>query len=196
MPRLIDRDARRAEIAEALWRIVLRDGVSGISIRDVATEAGISAGSLRHLFASKAQMLEFSMRLIYERVEVRVRGHDTIRDPLRRAEAILAEVLPFDDERRVEMHVNLALVSDAVGHPGLGEVAREAHDGLRALCRGVLADLGEHGVIAVDDLDMEAMRLHALIDGMAVHLLVGRNDSPSAVRRIVRRHLESLGDLR
>lgn len=193
VPKLIDHDARRAEIAEALWRVVLRDGVSGVSIRDVAAEAGISAGSLRHVFADKEEMLAFSMRLIYLRVGERVVEHMSIRDPLRRAEAILSEVLPFDDVRRVEMHVNLALVTDAVAHPGLAEAGLEAHDGLRALSRRVLIDLSDHGLVdARHDLEAEAMRLHALVDGLAVHLLLGHNDAPARVRRLVRDHLGSL----
>lgn len=194
MPKLIDRDARRAEIAEAVWRIVLRDGVSAVSIRDVAAEAGISSGSLRHVFATKQDLLAYSMRLIADRATARVRTHLGMRNPLSRAEAILAEVMPFDDERRVEMHVNLALVTDAVAYPELAVAALEAHDALRALCRGVLEDLAEHGIVdAALDLDDEAMRLHALVDGLAVHLLLGRNDSPSQVRRVVHEHLVGLG---
>ncbi|MFW0794312.1 TetR family transcriptional regulator C-terminal domain-containing protein [Gordonia sp. CPCC 205515] len=193
MPKLIDHDARRAEIAEALWRVVVRDGVSGVSIRDVAAEAGISAGSLRHVFTDKEDMLAFSMRLIYIRVGERVNGHTSISDPMRRAEAILSEVLPFDDNRRAEMHVNLALVTDAVTHPGLAAAGLEAHDGLRSLSRHVLVDLRDHGLVDPGrDLEAEAMRLHALIDGLAVHLLLGHNDAPRRVRMLVRDHLASL----
>ncbi|GAA1482120.1 TetR/AcrR family transcriptional regulator [Gordonia sinesedis] len=193
MPKLIDRDARRAEIAEAVWRIVLRDGVSAVSIRDVAAEAGISAGSLRHVFATKQDLLASSMRLIAQRVDARVRAHLTDPDPLGRAEAVLAEVLPFDDERRVEMHVNLALVTEAVAYPELATAALEAHDGLRELCRAVVESLARHGLVAPGvDPATEAMHLHALIDGLAVHLLLGRNDSPTAVRRLVHDHLVGL----
>ncbi|EOM78555.1 TetR family transcriptional regulator [Rhodococcus rhodnii] len=193
MPKLIDHDARRTQIAEALWRVVLRSGASGVSIRDVAAEAGISAGSLRHVFPTREALLEFSMLLIQERVGERVRAHTAVRDPLRRAEKILAEVLPYDDARRVEMHVNLALVTDAAGRPGLEEISLGAHDGLRALCRALLVDLRKHGLVHADrDVDDEAMHLHALIDGLAVHLLVGRTDPPAQVRRLVRGHLESL----
>ena len=116
MPKLIDRDERRAEIAEALWRIVLREGASGVSVREVAAEANISVGSLRHVFADKEELLEFSMRLIYERVALRIRRHDRIRNPLRWAEAVLSEVLPLDDDRRVEMHVNIAMVTLSLIH--------------------------------------------------------------------------------
>ncbi|MEE3851472.1 TetR family transcriptional regulator C-terminal domain-containing protein [Gordonia sp. LSe1-13] len=193
MPKLIDHAQRRIEIAEALWRVVSRDGVAAASVRDVAAEAGISAGSLRHVFATKEELLAFSMELIYERVAARVRTHATKRDPLRRAEAVLAEVLPLDDNRRIEMHVNLALVTEAAAHPALARAGVQAHEGLRELCRGVLADLADHGLVAASrDLDAESMHLHALVDGLAVHLLLGHNDRPTRVRRLIVDHLASL----
>ena len=65
MPKLIDHDGRRHEIAHAVWRIVLRDGVSAVSIRDVAAEAGLAVGSVRHVFGTKAELLEYSMALVH-----------------------------------------------------------------------------------------------------------------------------------
>lgn len=193
VPRLIDQSARRAEIAEALWRIVLRDGASGISIREVAAEAGIATGSLRHVFATKEDLLDFSMRLVYERAAERIAAHAGIAEPMARAEAMLAEVIPLDDERRVEMHVNLALITESVAHPRLARAAAQAHDGLRALCRRTVLDLlGDGPRVAERDIDYEAVRLHALIDGLAMHLLLTATESPAAVRRLVRTHLEGL----
>ena len=194
MPKLIDRDERRAEIAEALWRIVLRDGASGVSVREVAAEANISVGSLRHVFADKEELLEFSMRLIHERVALRVRRHDRIRNPLRWAEAVLSEVLPLDDDRRVEMHVNLAMVTESVAHSGLAAAAREAHDGLRSLCRTVLGVLVERGMIGAGrDLESQAIALHALVDGLAMHLLLADTEPPARAQRVLREHLAGLG---
>ncbi|MCZ4534760.1 TetR family transcriptional regulator C-terminal domain-containing protein [Gordonia terrae] len=193
MPKLIDRDERRAEIAEALWRIVLREGASGVSVREVAAEANISVGSLRHVFADKEELLEFSMRLIYERVALRIRRHDRIRNPLRWAEAVLSEVLPLDDDRRVEMHVNIAMVTESVAHPGLAAAAREAHDGLRSLCRTVLGVLDEHELIGAGrDLDSQAIALHALVDGLAMHLLLADTESPAHAQRVLREYLAGL----
>ncbi|MFE0751902.1 TetR/AcrR family transcriptional regulator [Gordonia sp. NPDC058843] len=193
MPKLIDRDERRSEIAEALWRIVLREGVSGVSVREVAAEANISVGSLRHVFADKEELLEFSMRLVYERAGNRLGRHQRIRNPLRWAEAVLSEVLPLDDERRVEMHVNLAMVTESVAHPRLAGAAREAHEGLRSLCRMVLTVFDEHGLLGAGrDLDSEAIALHALVDGLAMHLLLADTDSPARVRRVLGDHLTGL----
>jgi AcrR family transcriptional regulator len=194
MPKLIDHEVRRAEIAEALWRIVMREGVSGVSVRDVAAEAGISSGSLRHVFADKEELLAYSMELIYRRVGERIVALPPADDPLSRAMAVIAEVLPLDERRTVEMRVNLALVTDAVAHPRLAAVARSAHDGLRQLCRRVISGLADEGLVSpTRDLDAEAIRLHAVVDGIAFHLVLGDNDSPSTARTIVEQHLRDLG---
>ena len=39
MPRTIDHDARRAELAEAVWRVILHRGIGAVSVRTVAAEA-------------------------------------------------------------------------------------------------------------------------------------------------------------
>ncbi|MFW0788299.1 TetR/AcrR family transcriptional regulator [Gordonia sp. CPCC 205333] len=193
MPKLIDHDARRAEIGEALWRIVLRDGVGGVSIREVAAEAGISAGSLRHVFATKDELLLFSMRLVYQRAALRVAAHVAIDDPIERGLAVLAEVLPFDDDRRVEMHVNMALVAESGTRPALRTEALRAHDGLRQLCRNVIERLRDYGLVADGRvIEAEAMCLHALIDGAAMHLVLGDNDRPDEVCRMLLSYLEGL----
>ncbi|WP_040509740.1 TetR/AcrR family transcriptional regulator [Gordonia soli] len=193
MPKLIDHEARRAEIAEALWRIVVREGVSAVSIRDVAAEAGISTGSLRHVFADRSELLVYSMDLIHQRVGHRIAALPQAGTPAEQAMAALAEVLPLDDRRTVEMRVNLALVTDAVSDPALARAALSAHHGLRSLCRVVLNRLADAGLVADGrDLDVEAARLHAVIDGIAFHLVLGDNDSPGTASAIVEHHLRDL----
>ena len=100
--------------------------VSAVSIRDVATEAGLAVGSVRHVFNSKAELLEYSMALVHERVAERVQAHFTRKDPRKLAEAVLAEMLPLDDRRRVEMAVNMAVVAESPSHPSLRRVALDA----------------------------------------------------------------------
>ncbi len=52
---------------EAAWRVILRDGVSRVSVRSCTREAHPSTGSLRHIFASQSDLLGFSMRLVIDR---------------------------------------------------------------------------------------------------------------------------------
>ncbi|NKS98836.1 TetR family transcriptional regulator [Rhodococcus hoagii] len=54
------REERKARLAEAVWRIIAERGISAVSVRTVAAEAGMAVGSLRNLFSTQAELLEFS----------------------------------------------------------------------------------------------------------------------------------------
>jgi AcrR family transcriptional regulator len=195
VPKLIDHDTRRHEIAEAVWRIVVRDGVSAVSIRDVAAEAGLAMGSVRHVFATKAELLEYSMALVHEVVDERVTSHFSKKDPRKFAEAVLAELLPLDDQRRIEMAVNMAVVADSPSHPSLRRVALDAQRAVRDACAAVLSLLQQEKLVRADaDVHYETERLHALVDGLALHALTAdRKDlPPKAILAILRAHLATL----
>lgn len=193
MPKLIDHAQRQEEIAEAVWRVIRRDGVSAVSVRDVAAEAGISTGSLRHVFASKAELLAYSMRLVQKRVRERAEAHVAITDPWERALAVIAEFLPLDANRRCEVDVNLALVAESPAHPLLKDIALEAYRELRAGCVTVLTRLAERGLIRPAlDIEAEAIRLHALIDGLAVHALIGDTSAAHTAESVIVQHLRTL----
>ena len=195
MPKLIDQDSRRHEIAHAVWRIVLRDGVSAVSIRDVAAEAGLAVGSVRHVFGSKAELLEYSMALVHEQTRDRVAAHFAIKDPRKFAEAVLAELLPLDDQRRPEMAVNMAVVAESPSHPGLRRVALDAQQAVSEACVAVLTRLRHDDLIRPGaDMAYEAERLHALVDGLALHALTAERKDlrPKAILAVLRAHLAEL----
>ena len=50
VPRVVDPIERRNRLAQAVWRVVRREGLERASVREVAREAGVSMGSLRHYF--------------------------------------------------------------------------------------------------------------------------------------------------
>src|ERR687893_149557 len=56
MPKQVDHDARREELAAALWHVVTREGIEAASIRRVAAEANCSTGSLRHYYDAHASL--------------------------------------------------------------------------------------------------------------------------------------------
>lgn len=176
-----------------MWRLILRDGISAVSVRDVAAEAGLSTGSLRHMFASKADLLAFSMDLVFVRLRARVRAHLSIKDPRDRALAMVSELLPLDEERRRQLVVSLALTTEAPSHPQLDVIALNAQRETRRGFVALLRYLARHDRFAPDlDIDVEAARLHAFVDGAAVHAMLGEPDTPEAALRMITAHLDSL----
>jgi hypothetical protein len=124
-----------------------------------------------------------------------VQAHFAGKDPRKLAEAVLAEMLPLDDQRRVEMAVNMAVVAESPSHPSLRRVALDAQRAIAGACSAVLEILQSHQLIRSDiDLVYETDRLHALLDGLALHALTAsRKDlRPKKVVGVVRAHLAEL----
>ena len=189
MPKLVDADARRRDLAEATWRVIRRDGLENASVRNVAREAGLSAGSLRHTFATQSDLLVFAMNQVVERVEARLAALDTDGDPVAAAERHLLGLLPLDDERRQENEVWMAFTARSLVDPLLRECAARNHDLLLAGCRHWVEAIAGGRV----DVDTEAQRLHALIDGLAVHAAIRpRITSPDRCRALLSDHLAAL----
>ena len=122
MPKLVDPIARRRELAQAVWRVVRRDGLERASVREVAREADVSTGSLRHYFGSQSELMVFAMRLVIEHIEERLAALEIPADPLPAARAVFAELLPLDEERQAENEVWLAFTARSLVEPELREL--------------------------------------------------------------------------
>lgn len=193
---MVDHDARRERIAGALLAVVRRDGVGAVSVRSVAAEAGLSVGSMRHTAASQADLVAFAMEAVAERVAARVAtrvaGWRAERPPtLDDLTDLCGEVLPLDAERLAEAAVWLELVTLARTDERLGRVSAEAHEGLRRLAERVVAAL--RPAAGPTRREEEAVHLHALLDGLALHAVLhpGLVD-PGSMAAVVRAHLAGL----
>lgn len=189
MPRTIDRDARKAQLAEAVWRVIVARGIGAVSVRTVAAEAGVAVGSLRHVFPTRTELLEFSAELMVERVSERILALASRDDPREHALDVLRELMPLTPDSRAELEVNIALIAEAPALPGLSRIRDEADRALAGACLGLVVSLT--GRAADSGLEQEALRLHALIDGLAVHLLV-RGGDPAWALAVLRAEVDRL----
>jgi AcrR family transcriptional regulator len=197
VPKIVDHETRREEIAEALWRVVRRDGIRAASVRTVAAEAGWSAGAVRYYFPDQDGLLSFAMDLVSRRVTDRISAIDAKGSATTIALRYLEEALPLDAERLAEFDVWIAFMAQAQAESGAGTLhdhVDKVHDGLRGLCESLLTSLAQSGALR-DGLDLrrEAELLHALIDGLALHSAIqpGRS-TPARVRQLVRHHIQTL----
>ncbi len=193
MPKVVDHEQRRRELAHAVWRVIRRQGVDHASVRTVAQEAGWSPGALRHYFATQSELLAFAMRLVVERIECRIAAIDQATDPREAVVQVLHELLPLDDERRAENEVWLAFTARALIDPALRDQHNEVHAALHQACASSIQTLAAGGDDAGQAPALEAERLHALIDGLAVHTAL-RPDlmKPEQIVAVVRLHLDAL----
>jgi AcrR family transcriptional regulator len=72
MPKVVDHEERRTELATAVWRLASREGLEAVTVRRVAEEAGWSTGAVVHYFADKEDLLLFAFSTVADRVRTRL----------------------------------------------------------------------------------------------------------------------------
>ncbi len=192
MPKIVDHDERRTLIAEAMWQVILDKGMEGATVRNIAEEAGLSLGALRHYFKNQDDLLVYAMELVKERATMRIQAifkRDLL--PKEMIIAMLLEVVPIDEETRIEMEVWFAFVAYVKHRKDAFEVL---DDGLYEAFQKVLHYMQAEGLLREGlDIDLETERLYALIDGIAMHALFDQERvDRNRVVNVIHYHIDSL----
>ncbi|KZE91120.1 TetR/AcrR family transcriptional regulator [Microbacterium sp. TNHR37B] len=184
----IDPQQREREIAAAALRVLERDGIAGVSVRAVAAESGLAVASLRRAFPTQEALRRFCLAEIRSRAGARIRAVEG--EGVARAVGVLEELLPLDAERRLELVAQIQLGMLSVTDESLRADARALHDDVRGVCRAVLAwSAGD--TADPDALNGAAARLHAFLDGLALHALTAPDETDTAaVRDRLRAYLQ------
>lgn len=197
MPKIVNHDLRRREILEAVRRVLLRQGLAGATVRAVVTESGLSSGAIRHYFASHGEMLRFAAEGISHQVTQRVAAaRDSRRSPQDKAIAMLEELLPLDDVRRMEISLNVDLFR-LTGDTTWGWTTWQ---GVRRFCRAavlVLAESDRHSTeraLRPARREHLAERLHMIVDGTAATtMFYGITPRPEQMRAGLVRAVDDVG---
>lgn len=183
----MDLEARRRTVSEAAWRVLVRDGLPALTVRRVAAEAGLPPSSLRYTFPTQASVREHAVRLVFDRTAARVEASPG--DGPAWARAVLVELLPLDEERRIELEVYLALGTAALTDAALRPEHDRVVELVRQWCERVLVAVG----VPEERRPVETARLHALLDGLALHVVrLDPDGDPARAVAVLDRHLEEL----
>ena len=123
--------ARIEEFADAALRVVVRDGLAGVSYRSVATESGWSLGAVQKAFPSKRDLLGAALRRTRTLVPAQIDtapGRPTIRSWL--VELVL-QTLPLDEPRRRLVLVGMAFADRAPYDPAIAQSLAEGDAEIR-----------------------------------------------------------------
>ena len=100
MPKIVDHDARREQIAQIACQVVAAHGFEHATVARIASAAGYTTGMIAHYYDSKQQIILAGLRLMLKRIE------DRVTRPHRRGGGdllgILSEALPLDERRFAE----------------------------------------------------------------------------------------------
>ncbi|MER6091154.1 TetR/AcrR family transcriptional regulator [Streptomyces bluensis] len=186
MPKRVDHEQRRNAIIEALWRIAGTSGLEGVSLSQIATEAGVSKGLVQHYFRNKDEMLVHATGRLRERVGERIAhglaGLPAARTSRTALRAFLAALLPTDDGSRTESLVANAFLIRALKDPAIADRFRDGNTQLRHAVVGLVSAAQAEGDLSADlDPARETDILLALVAGLGDALLLGHHTETSAL---------------
>ncbi|WP_030452455.1 TetR/AcrR family transcriptional regulator [Herbidospora cretacea] len=190
MPKIVDHDARRRHIADAVHRIVHDKGMESVSLREVAAEAGMSMGAVQYYVSTKEQMLLLALERIGmwigERLAAVTARQPTPLDVLR---TTVLELLPLDEERRYLNRVGLAFQASSVVNENQAAAMRAGYTQLLAFLAEQIRAAQAAGQLAAGlDAGKEASILYAFAQGVVNAALVGHY-TPQEVTALLDEHL-------
>jgi AcrR family transcriptional regulator len=174
MARQADHQERREVFAMAALRVIMRAGVEGLTVREVAKEAGFTTGALTHYFTSKDQVLieasECSAKLVRPRMERAARD----KSALAALRKVVGESLPIGPVGRGYWRVWVGFWERASYNPDVARVMCVRYDEWRGRLAVLIERAQGQGEAAGGfDPALAAQELVALVDGIGVQVLLG-----------------------
>lgn len=182
MPKIVDHDQRRRDLMQATLRIIVRQGLSGATMRDIATEAGFANGAIKPYFASKSDLLSATYLYVFDATNRRVEKATNGRSGLAALKAFAEEVLPVSDALRDEARVVLSFWGEVAQNDVHAQTTQETIEPWRAQIIGWLEQAHEQNELAADiDISTEADMLITYMMGAQVNRIAvaDRFDGPA-----------------
>lgn len=189
MPKIVDHEERRQEVAEAVLDIIAEGGVGAVTFRKVSKTTGWPVGAINHYFVNRRDLLMAALvraaQLSAER-QLQVVGSRQGVDALA---TVLHEELPLDRRRLAMSRVFLFFYAEAAADT---DIKRTIDSYLKRWRRQISVVVSQAQALGeIDpllDSDKVAADLVAWVDGLGQHMLF--NDD---LRRSVARNSPILG---
>ncbi len=194
MPKIVDHEARRMQVAEATWRVIAREGIESTTIGEIAKETGFSTGIFAHYFKNKKELLLYALQLASLRIGARMwkKGEESSGGEVLRN--VLLEALPLDEERRLEWQIWVAFWGGAISDAAMAEEQRRWYIEYRSLLRSLILDGQRNGYFRSDiNAEEEVDSIIALVDGLGMRATMEPQRFPPKYQTaLLDRHLSSL----
>lgn len=158
-----------------------------MTIRQVAAEAEVSARLLQHYFGDRHGLLVGALALLNTDAEaaaaarIQASGADGPRSLIR---ALLHELLPLDEDRRVLHTIYAAYFVQLLTDPALREIA-DPGEGVAEVIEDILSQARQAGLLlAASRVDLESATLVAVAEGLQAQLLLGHTSPGRAIALI------------
>lgn len=202
MPRHADHEERRAELADAVSRIILEHGIDRVSVRSVAQTSGWSVGAIRYYFPRQEDLLSHALRRVIDRAVARIQlaERHEMTDPVEWAGRIICTSAPVNEETQRDIRIWMAFVDRGLSREHVAELMEEVWKGGRFYSRRMISALA--GVPLPSDLDTPlddpfleetAAVLHVMWNGISFQGIMAPDRlDPDEICRLTRRVLNTI----
>ena len=173
MPRQVDHEQRRTEIAYAVWAVTAQDGLDAVTLRRVAAEAGVSLGRVQHYFGSKEELLQHTCRTVIDISASSFATRTTGVGALETVRALVAQPVPRDELTRIGTAVWQAFLTRAASDPAIRAIIAEAVAGAQHELSRLIVEAQADGDLRTSlDAQQLGRALFALGYGLAQQVLI------------------------
>lgn len=162
---------RREQIVRATIRCLARDGYSGLTMKKVAREAGVSQGILHYYFADKRAILVAALKEVMtdmdRRVVAEARG---ARDSWARLRAIIGACLEVAETNREFWVVFVEFWGEMMHDKKLLAVNARLYDRVRRIIGRIIAQGTKAGRFREVETSRAGAVVLALVDGLSLQL--------------------------
>jgi AcrR family transcriptional regulator len=192
VPKIVKHEARRTEVAQAAWRVIIRDGLENLRIRDITDELGLTTSVVTHYFRDKEELMMFVLTQVFDRFELRQSRKASKLSGTKRLEALLLSSIPLDEKGLVEWKIWTAAIGRTIGHEKLLEAHRKHTARMRAVTLEELERARAQGLISAKvNLKLEVPLIMAVIDGLGINMVLdpevyATSGQINAVKRLIK----------
>ena len=124
MPKIVDHDQRRRELAQAAWNVIADSGIDGATTREIAREAGYSTGVLAHYFERKDDILLEALHMSHATIKRRMSDLLEPKEGLAALRAFCLDTVPLRQQQARETILEMSFWSRALVNDELRQVQR------------------------------------------------------------------------
>lgn len=179
MPKIVNRDKKRSEIAQKAIEVLAKRGFQATTIQEIADAAGLGKGTIYHYFKTKEEILLVVSEQIFHEME-RSFGAALLRidEPMEKLSTLIEEALHVTDdiEYLFIIYTELWLMNVRDGHYGdFISVMKNLHNDLKNLVAGMIEEGKKQKFWAKDtDSDALASYLISSFDGVIAHYMMDK----------------------
>jgi AcrR family transcriptional regulator len=157
MPKIVDHDRRREEIAQATLRVIRKLGVENTTVRAISREGGFSSGVLAHYFGNKEEIVGFAFQWTAESafrsLEACIADHPPGLERVRASLECMCP-LPGSGTENTHLAISMSFWGHALHNPDLAAQFQANYNRWRGYVRRFLKESIDNGE-APEDLPVE-----------------------------------------